>query len=253
MDALDDSVCGRIMGFMPTPRDAVRFAAVSKRMRRVKPSARFELMLVAADDFNALDWLRAHASRVVHVRIDCEGAELMHLLIANRLASEMPFSTRLDLHSPLFNDILTMLNRGGAAMTALLKRHVEARLGGATRNGVRELDREMLDKYGYDTDHDAYARASFAWECDNLIPAGECGQLVLETHLWQSADFPQCEFHLEVRRNSNNYIIHSSERVHGDENTTDWWQQAATLFHSVRRYELWPVEEEDDISESEDE
>ena len=97
------------------------------------------------------------------------------------------------------------------------------------------------------------APLSFAWDCDNLIPAGECGQLKLQTHLWQSADFSLCEFHLEVRRNSNNYIIHSSERVHGDENTTDWWQQAATLFHSVRRYELWPVEEEDDISESEDE
>ena len=86
-----------------------------------------------------------------------------------------------------------------------------------------------------------------------MIPAGECGQLKLETHLWQSADFPHCNFYLQVLRCSNYDILCSTELVRGDENTTDWWQQAATLFHSVRRYELWPVEEEDDISESEDE
>ena len=255
MDALDDSVCARILSFVDTPRDAVRLAAASKRMQRVEPSvSRYSLMLVAAGDAAALGWLRARACRVARVHIDCAGAPLAVLRAEHAMAAAMPFSTLLVLRSALFRDILLTLSRDGAAMTALLKRHVVARLGGATRDGVRDLGNEALDKYGYDTDHDAFARASFAWGCDNPISAGVNDQLELEMRvcLWQSADKAYCEFSLDVKRCSNGYLLDRSVRITGDENTTDWWLEAATLYLDLQKYELWPIEEDDD-SEFDDE
>ena len=254
MDALDDNVCVRILGFVRTPRDAVRLAAASKRMRRLEPSVRrYALMLVAAGDAEALGWLRARACRVARVHIDCAGAPMAQLRAAHTLASAMPCAnTLLSMGSAPFRDILQTLSRDGAAMTALLKRHVVARLGGATRDGVSDLGRKMLDKYGYDTDHDAFARASFAWSCNNPISAGVNGQLHLDLHMWQSADTSFCEMHIDVHRCSNGYLLDRSMRIIGDENTTDWWLEAATLYLDVQKYELWPMEE-DDNSEFEDE
>ena len=231
MDALDDNVCARIMGFVRTPRDAVRLAAASKRMRRLEPSVRrYALMLVAAGDAEALGWLRARACRVARVHIDCAGAPMAELRAAHGLAGAMPWSTRLSMRSALFRDILLTLSRDGAAMTALLKRHVVARLGGATRDGVCDIESEMLHKYGYDPDYDENASASFAWCCNNPIPAGVNGQLQLELHMWQEADEPDCLMHFIVTRCSIGCFVERSLSISGDENTTDWWLEAAELF-----------------------
>lgn len=249
LDALDDSICARILSFTCSPRDAVRLAAVSKRMRRVEPNVRYVSMLVAARDAAAhrpaVRWLRERACRVAGVRIDCEDAQCGVLLAAHELARAMPCAAELDMRSSLFRDILATLSRDCAPMTALLKRHVAARLGGATRDGVSELDDEMMSKYCYDTDHDAYARASFAWSC-HTISAGVKDQLELELHMWQSADKQECEIKLQVSRRSNRDPLGFPAIVYGDENTTDWWPQAAEVYSVVKKYELWPLEDDDD-------
>lgn len=261
MDAPDDDgVCALqlVLGYASTPRDAVRLTAVSQRVRRVEPSVRYcSSMLVAASDAAALRWLAARTSRVAHARIDCTGAPLEALREAHKLSRAMQCSTQLDMRSPLFRDILETLSRDGAAMTALLKRHVNARLGGATRDGVRELDREMLNKYGYDTDHDALARASFAWCCDNPIPTGANDQLELTLHLRQSADLSDCEMRFEVYHRRSGELLKRSVPVFGDETTTDWWLNAATLYDDVKKFEAmdgeyWDSEWEEDDGEDED-
>ena len=245
MDALDDGLSAVLLSYMDTPRDAVWFAAVSKSMLKAELSARYRWMRAAACDAGALRWLRVRARRVDAGRIDCTDATLAALRVAHALAQET--RTQLDMPSGLFDGILAMLVRDCAAMASLLKRHVHARTGGAlhTSEVVRELDRQMLHEYGYDTNYDDVARASFAWNVDHELELGERGQLRPQLHAWQSADEQDCEFHFDVWRNSNNDVLYTTSRVRGDEHTTDWWLAAAMLYTEVKQFEFRPLDEAD--------
>ncbi len=245
-NTLTDDLFAALLGYMGTPRDAVRFAAASKHLLRVvEPATRYRSMHAAAGDNGALGWLRSRAGRIDDACIDCADASLQALREAHALAQGTRI--RLDMDSQLFDRILAMLARDGAGMTSLLKRHVAELLGGAARDSVvvRNLKSSMLDRHGYDADHDAYARASFAWNCFKELPVGAHGQLRLQLHLWQSADERDCEFHFDVERSSDNDLLHSTAWVRGGEHTDDWWMAAAKLYTEVKQYEFWPLEEAD--------
>ena len=249
IDALDDNILAELFASMRTPRDAMLLASVNTRMRRVELNARYSSLHATTADTAALGWLRARASRVARARIDCSNARMEGLIAAHKLARAMPRgSAVLNMGSHLFDEIHAMLCRDDAGMTALLERHADARLGGASKDTVRELESQILQTYGYDTDHDPLARASFAWNCYPKIETGTRDQLELTLHMWQGADEEGCAMHLEVRRRSNNELLERSARVIGERTTSDWWLEAASLYDYVKGYEFKDVDDDDEVS-----
>jgi hypothetical protein len=249
MDTLDESLTLRLLSRMDTPREAACLAAVNKRLRRLEATVTYGAMRVAATDAGAVAWLRARARRVASVCIDCTDAPLPALRAAHDLARAMTTGAQLDLDSHLFGDIFLALSRDGRRMVQLLKQHVRARVGGATRDGVRDI-RQQMHEVGYDDDYDARRRASFAWVIDDVICAGADDQLDVELHLDQSIDDQTCEFRLDVKRRSDGDLLERTSASRGSENTTDWWLAAAELYDEVRQFELWPVEDVDELSDS---
>jgi hypothetical protein len=248
MDTLDESLTLRLLSSMDTPRDAACLAAVNKRLRRVEATVTYRAMRVAATDAGAVAWLRARAGRVASARIDCSGAPLQALRAAHDLARAMTTGAQLDLDSHLFGDIFIALSRDGPPMVALLKRYTQANENGA-RGAVNDIGEQMLQQ-GYDTDYDAVAHASFACAIDDVISAGERDHLDMEFHLWQDADEETCAFRIEVRRRSNRDLLERTAATRKSEDTTDWWMAAAELYDEVRQFELWPVEDVDELSDS---
>jgi len=251
MDTLDESLTLRLLSHMDTPRDAACLAAVNKRLRRVESTVTYGAMRVAATDAGAVAWLLARAGRVASARIDCSGAPLQALRAAHDLARAMTTGAQLDLDSQLFGDILHALSRDGPPMVTLLKQHVRARVGGATRDGVRDI-RQQMHEVGYDDDYDPLRRASFVWPIGDVIYAGERDQLNVELRMDQYLDEQTCEFCLEVKRqrNRDRDRLGRTRVSRGSENTTDWWMAAAELYDEVRQFELWPVEDVDELSDS---
>jgi len=124
MDPIGHTLGRLLMSYIATPKDAVRFASVNKSMRRLEGDVVYVAVRVSAADTEAVAWLLMRAARIPSVRIACTNAPGPVLLAAHTLARALPTGAcQLELDSKLFKCLLRLLDRDGARLVTLLKRH----------------------------------------------------------------------------------------------------------------------------------
>jgi hypothetical protein len=126
MDPIGHTLGLLLMSYIATPKDAVRFASVNKSMRRLERDVVYVAVRVSAADTEAVAWLLTRAARIPSVRIACTNARGEALSAAHTLARAWPGACQLELDSKLFKCLLRLLERDGARLVTLLKRHARA-------------------------------------------------------------------------------------------------------------------------------